>query len=103
MDANGYLILSDFGLAKKIDGLAHSFCGTPEYLAPEMIAGTGHNKMVDWWAIGILLYEMIVGIPPFYSKNKNKMYDLIQNQNIRYPDPAKHGIEVGPEAQDLIN
>lgn len=51
------------------DELATSFCGTAEYLAPEMIEETGHNKEIDYWALGILIYEMIVGIPPYYHKN----------------------------------
>ena len=59
--------------------------------------------MIDWWAIGVLLYEMLVGIPPFYNRNQNKMYDQIINGSIRYPDPEKHGIEVDPQAQDLLN
>ena len=69
MDEDGYICLTDFGLAKilKDDAQAYSFCGTPEYLAPEVILGKGHNRPADWWTLGILTYEMINGIPPFYS------------------------------------
>lgn len=70
---NGYLLLADFGLAKKLNSQskATSFCGTPEYLAPEMLQGKGHDFSVDIWTLGILLYEMLVGIPPFFNKNKH--------------------------------
>ena len=68
----GYIMLADFGLAKIIEQNGeepNSFCGTPEYLSPEMISGSGHDHTLDWWALGILIYEMIIGIPPFYNQN----------------------------------
>lgn len=70
LDTQGYAKLTDFGLAKFIDKeeQALTFCGTPEYLAPEVILGKGHNRPADWWTLGILTYEMIFGIPPFYSQ-----------------------------------
>jgi serum/glucocorticoid-regulated kinase 2 len=78
MDENGYICLTDFGLAKILEGNAQafSFCGTPDYLAPEILTEKGHSFPVDWWAVGILTYEMIVGFPPFYTGNNNndKMY-----------------------------
>ena len=68
-------MLADFGLAKIVTQNAasepNSFCGTPVYLSPEMIVGSGHDFTVDWWALGILIYEMIIGIPPFYNQNKH--------------------------------
>ena len=75
---DGYLLLADFGLATKVEKgkLATSFCGTAEYLAPEMLKGQGHDFTVDIWTLGILLYEMLVGIPPFFHKNKHRMYDM---------------------------
>jgi serine/threonine protein kinase len=102
---DGYVYLADFGLAKMLndDELAMSFCGTAEYLAPEMISGEGHDKSIDWWSVGVLLYELIVGIPPFYHKNKNKMYFLIKEAPIKYPDADKHGIAMSDECKDFIN
>lgn len=87
LDDNGHVCLTDFGLSKDINpnDKAHTFCGTPEYLAPEIVTGAGHDKMVDWWALGILLYELTVGIPPFYSQNVNEMYNKIQHGVLRFP------------------
>jgi len=86
MDEDGYICLTDFGLAKILEGneMAQSFCGTPEYLAPEILNEVGHAFPVDWWALGILTYEMIVGFPPFYtgSSNNNKMYELIKTKAV---------------------
>jgi serine/threonine protein kinase len=98
------LLLADFGLAKMItkNELANSFCGTAEYLAPEMLIGTGHDHTVDWWALGILLYEMLVGIPPFFHRNKHRMYFLIKESPVNFPDPEKHGISISANARDLI-
>lgn len=106
LNYDGYIKLADFGLAKIVaDGgdEPNSFCGTPEYLSPEMIVGSGHDHTLDWWALGILIYEMIIGIPPFYNQNKHQMYYLIQNAPIRWPEREKHGIEVSADAKDLIS
>jgi serum/glucocorticoid-regulated kinase 2 len=71
MDEYGYIYLADFGLAKILEKgeVANSFCGTAEYLAPEIITESGHSFTVDWWALGILTYEMMIGFPPFYTGN----------------------------------
>jgi serine/threonine protein kinase len=101
MDDEGYLKLADFGMAKHIKGdeKAMSFCGTPEYLAPEIITGEGHNKSADWWSFGILIYEMLCGIPPFYNENPERMYELIKLAELRFPKKIK----ISTDAQDIIN
>jgi len=69
--SDGYLKITDFGLSKtgldnNFNKKTYSFCGTPEYLAPEIIEGKGHGKSVDWWSLGAILYEMLCGMPPHY-------------------------------------
>lgn len=107
LEENGYLCLTDFGLAKILqeDEKAHSFCGTPEYLAPEILQEVGHAYQVDWWALGILTYEMIVGFPPFYTgqSSNTKMYELIKTKPVYFPDAQKHGIHMTEECKDFIN
>lgn len=72
-DEDGHSLLTDFGLSKEgivTNSQTRSFCGSPAYLAPEMLKRAGHGKSVDWYLLGVLLYEMLVGIPPYYSNNK---------------------------------
>ncbi len=91
--------MTDFGLSKDSvngDELTHTFCGTPEYLAPEILHNQGHGKAVDWWSLGTLLYEMLTGLPPFYSTNVNVMYEKILRAKLTFPP------EVSPEAQSLL-
>lgn len=83
MDSNGHLILADFGLAKVGLGKTHktySFCGSHEYMAPEMVQEQGHNYMLDYYCLGALLYEFVVGFPPFYSHDKDKIFDSIKHE-----------------------
>lgn len=89
MDYTGHIALCDFGLCKlnmKDGNKTNTFCGTPEYLAPEVLIGGGYTKSVDWWTLGILLYEMIGGLPPFYDENINVMYNKILQDKLKFHD-----------------
>ena len=80
VDSQGHVRVTDFGLAKSnVDGTtgARSFCGTDSYIAPEVIKRNEYGKAVDWWSLGALLYEMMIGIPPHFSKDKRKMMKKI--------------------------
>lgn len=72
IDTNGYLKITDFGFAKKLSpgSKTYTLCGTPEYLAPEVILQQGHNSAADWWTLGILIFELVGGMPPFYDKDR---------------------------------
>lgn len=99
LDYTGHIALCDFGLCKLNMGdqeTTHTFCGTPEYLAPELLIGQGYTKSVDWWTLGVLLYEMLVGLPPFYSEDVNEMYRKILQEPLTFPS------SVGAEARDLL-
>ncbi|XP_061574352.1 serine/threonine-protein kinase Sgk2b [Cololabis saira] len=80
LDSEGHVMLTDFGLCKEgvaIGGIMHTFCGTPEYLAPEVLQGHPYSPAVDWWGLGVVLFEMLCGLPPFHSPNKEKMFENI--------------------------
>ncbi|PSS05189.1 protein kinase 1 [Coniella lustricola] len=101
LDYQGHIALCDFGLCKldmKDEDRTNTFCGTPEYLAPELLLGQGYNKTVDWWTLGVLLYEMLTGLPPFYDENTNEMYRKILGEPLHFPS---HDI-VPPAAKDLL-
>jgi serine/threonine protein kinase len=85
LDSRGYLRLTDFGFAKIVDDRTWTLCGTPEYLAPEIIQSDGHGKAADWWACGVLCYEMLVGYPPFFDESPYGIYEKILNGHIHWP------------------
>ena len=87
LDKDGYCKLIDMGMAKKLSGnKTWTFCGTPDYLAPEIIQGQGHNKAVDYWALGIITFEMVDGNPPFIAEQAMETYKKIVSGDIYYPD-----------------
>jgi len=92
IDSDGYAKLTDFGLSKENiytgNGHTSSFCGTCEYLAPEVITATQDKKYgqsCDWWSFGCVLYEMLTGLPPFYSKIREELFKMIRNKNPEFP------------------
>lgn len=89
LDSQGHVVLTDFGLCKEDvapGGSTSTFCGTPEYLAPEVLKKHRYGRAVDWWCLGCVTYEMICGLPPFYSRDVNEMYDRILHDPLRFPD-----------------
>ena len=85
LDEFGYLKITDFGFAKKVEDRTWTLCGTPEYLAPETIRSKGHGKGVDWWALGVLIYEMAAGFPPYWGDSAMHTYKLILEGNLEFP------------------
>ena len=80
-------------------GVSAAFCGTPEYIAPELLMNQGYTKTVDWWTLGVLLYEMLTGLPPFYDENTNEMYRKILEEPLKFPGSDI----VPPSARDLLS
>ena len=112
LDEDGYIKLCDFGASVKLHGTEKdfNFAGSPEYASPEMISYQGHTAMTDWWSLGILIYEMLYGFTPFFNLDKDRMYELIINGSISFPEyfKDKNGekeivYKVSDEARSLIN
>lgn len=99
MDWDGHIKLTDFGLSKEAftrSSLSGSFCGSPEYMCPEVLSGAGHSLSMDIYTLGALLYEMLIGLPPHYSKNRQEMYRKIVNEPVNIP------LWLSKEARDLL-
>ncbi|XP_060711294.1 serine/threonine-protein kinase N2 isoform X2 [Hemiscyllium ocellatum] len=88
LDTQGYVKIADFGLCKEDMGYGErtsTFCGTPEFLAPEVLTDTSYTRAVDWWGLGVLIYEMLVGESPFPGDDEEEVFDSIVNDEVRYP------------------
>ncbi|CDS03338.1 hypothetical protein LRAMOSA00740 [Lichtheimia ramosa] len=101
LDAQGHVALTDFGLCKELkrdNDTTMTFCGTSEYLAPEMVRQEPYTQAIDWWSLGILLYELLTGGPPFHSVHLDILYRRICNAPLKFPSHPT----VSSEAKDLI-
>ncbi|KAJ1557075.1 camp-dependent protein kinase catalytic subunit [Nowakowskiella sp. JEL0078] len=96
IDAEGHIKITDFGFAKLVPDVTWTLCGTPDYLAPEIIQSKGYGRAVDWWALGILIYEMLAGHPPFYEEDHFKLYEKILLCKPKFP------ANFDPAAKDLV-
>ena len=96
LDKNGHIKITDFGFAKEVKDVTWTLCGTPDYIAPEVVTTKPYNKSVDWWSLGVLIFEMLTGYTPFYDKTPMKTYENILLGQVRYPS------YLHPDAIDLL-
>jgi len=100
-DPHSIIKISDFGLAKIYDSsLMTTQCGTPSYVAPEVLEGKGYDEAVDFWSIGIILYILLCGFPPFYDDDNDKLFELIAKAKVEFPSP--YWDSISDPAKDLI-
>uniref|UniRef100_G3U9P4 non-specific serine/threonine protein kinase n=1 Tax=Loxodonta africana TaxID=9785 RepID=G3U9P4_LOXAF len=100
LDKDGHIKITDFGLCKegiKDGATMKTFCGTPEYLAPEVLEDNDYGRAVDWWGLGVVMYEMMCGRLPFYNQDHEKLFELILMEEIRFPRT------LSPEAKSLLS
>uniref|UniRef100_A0A6Q2Z5I8 non-specific serine/threonine protein kinase n=1 Tax=Esox lucius TaxID=8010 RepID=A0A6Q2Z5I8_ESOLU len=100
LDKDGHIKITDFGLCKegiKDGATMKTFCGTPEYLAPEVLEDNDYGRAVDWWGLGVVMYEMMCGRLPFYNQDHEKLFELILMEEIRFPRT------LGPEGKSLLS
>jgi serum/glucocorticoid-regulated kinase 2 len=100
VDADGNCRIVDFGLAKQMESRdkTYSYCGSAEYMAPEMVLRTGHSFSIDYYSLGALLYELVTGLPPYYTKDHQQLQEAIICKEITFPPH----IELSPEIKDLL-
>ncbi|ORX81912.1 Pkinase-domain-containing protein [Basidiobolus meristosporus CBS 931.73] len=100
LDNEGHIVLTDFGLSKVAlntnDGKTNTMCGTTQYMAPEVLLEVYYDKAVDWWSLGIMIYDMLTGAPPFKGSNRKKTMEAILNKKLRFPN------YISPDAKDLM-
>ncbi|XP_072302888.1 RAC-beta serine/threonine-protein kinase-like [Eucyclogobius newberryi] len=99
LDKDGHVKITDFGLCKEgitSDTTMKTFCGTPEYLAPEVLEDNDYGRAVDWWGLGVVMYEMMCGRLPFYNRDHERLFELILMEEIRFPR------NLSPEAKSLL-
>jgi len=97
LDSDGYLRIADFGLSKVIEENTFTMCGTPDYLAPEIITGQGHGMAVDWWALGVLIFELVSATAPFYDDDMNNTFRHIMLSKVEFPKTFS------PECKHIVN
>lgn len=97
LDRNGHIKITDFGFAKEVSSVTWTLCGTPDYIAPEVITSKPYNKSVDWWSLGVLIFEMLSGYTPFYDTTPMKTYEKILSGKVHSPSFFQ------PDVVDLLS